>query len=322
MSRAFCSSVAAKRLVRSTRWAEWDVEKSGGRWEELRSCVSKHPHRVNSVVEFSEEVLSQPAVWLPPSGSYWSQADWSLEKLASEYGAEDFAFGTVGSTDDPVLMKLGAYLAYCRTNNDQTPLYLFDPTFEVQAPELLERYSVPECWRGGKDLMAVLPLDARPDFRWMLVGPQRSGSAFHTDPVGSAWNACISGEKHWVITEPCLEPLLARSCEQGDEPDHVEWFLNMWPCVREELMGSAERCWYEFVQREGEIVYIPQGWGHAVMNLSTTVAVTQNLVQERDVQICWDFLYREHSEIAAGWRQRLQHTRPEVVERVMREVGD
>jgi hypothetical protein len=47
------------------------------------------------------------------------------------------------------------------------------------------------------DLFSVLG-DARPDYKWLLLGPRGSGAAFHQDPNGtSAWNAVISGRKKW-----------------------------------------------------------------------------------------------------------------------------
>ena len=36
----------------------------------------------------------------------------------------------------------------------------------------------------------------RPDFMWLVIGPERSGSPFHIDPYKtSAWNAVLEGRK-------------------------------------------------------------------------------------------------------------------------------
>ena len=49
--------------------------------------------------------------------------------------------------------------------------------------------------------------DDRPDFMWLVIGPERSGSPFHLDPYKtSAWNAVLEGRKRWWLYPPDVEP--------------------------------------------------------------------------------------------------------------------
>lgn len=47
-----------------------------------------------------------------------------------------------------------------------------------QAPELLTEYAVPQYF--PVDYFSVLDgTEHRPSYRWLLIGPKRSGSPFH-----------------------------------------------------------------------------------------------------------------------------------------------
>jgi hypothetical protein len=76
------------------------------------------------------------------------------------------------------------------------------------------------------DLFSLLG-DARPNFRWLIIGGKRSGSTFHVDPNGtSAWNACIRGRKLWCAAScTCIDvlcwPAVLQACMHSWHPQDV-----------------------------------------------------------------------------------------------------
>lgn len=79
----------------------------------------------------------------------------------------------------------------------------------------------------------MLGEDRRPDHRWLIAGPARSGSSFHVDPnCTSAWNATVSGRKKWIMFPPGETPPGVHPSEDGLDlaaPVSItEWFLNFY----------------------------------------------------------------------------------------------
>ena len=54
--------------------------------------------------------------------------------------------------------------------------------------------------------------------------------------------------------------------------------------------GGSEWWIHEFVQKPGDIVFVPSQWHHAVLNLSDTVAVTHNYCSRSNLSLCYDLM--------------------------------
>ncbi|EFX60119.1 hypothetical protein DAPPUDRAFT_279308 [Daphnia pulex] len=95
------------------------------------------------------------------------------------------------------------------------------------------------------------------------MGPARTGPAFHVDPyLTPAWNAVVWGRKRWYY----------------EAPRPIKWYKKYY-----ERLSSAQRP-LEVMHGTGaytsssEVMFLPAGWWHQVINTEDTLAVTQNYV--------------------------------------------
>ncbi|XP_044956574.1 F-box protein At5g06550 [Hordeum vulgare subsp. vulgare] len=221
---------------------------------------------------------------------------WTREYLLEVSAGKEFAVG-------PVSMPLDRYFLYSDNAEEERPLYLFDSKFADKVPEMGSDYEVPVYFQ--EDLFKVLG-EERPDYRWVIIGPAGSGSSFHVDPNStSAWNAVIKGAKKWVMFPPEVPPPGVHPSSDGAEVTSpvsiMEWFMNFYGACR-----TWEKRPIECVCRAGEIVFVPNGWWHLVINLEESIAITQNYVSRRNLLNVLDFLKRPNaSELVSGTKDRV-----------------
>lgn len=198
----------------------------------------------------------------------WSDpSKFELENLKREYGDCSFECGT-NSDGDAELLTLDEYCEYMSSTADEDPMYLFDATFEEADEALLRAYARPSCCT--EDLLSLLELpgepDSRPPHRWLLIGPPRSGSPLHVDPLHSAaWNSLIEGWKWWVLFPPgtpeaglCMEEdakaHLAGTGTEGRLPAY-RWFRDKLPLLKgfmSEACGHSAACRDQFTPLPGQ----------------------------------------------------------------------
>ena len=65
------------------------------------------------------------------------------------------------------------------------------------------------------------------------------------------------------------------------------WFLKTFPEMvkNNNNLKYNEKRVFSFIQKEGETVFVPCGWQHAVLNLKTSVSVTHNFVTEKNEKL-------------------------------------
>lgn len=253
--------------------------------------------------DFAEDWYREPFILTDPVKCWPVYKTWSTAHLMRKYA--DVAFRA-----EAVDWPLKTYLEYMENSQDESPLYLFDRAFAEkmnlhitdQASEKAD-YWPPACF--GEDLFKLLG-DQRPDHRWLIVGPDRSGSTFHKDPnATSAWNAVIKGSKYWIMfpSSPSLPPppgvYVSEDQSEITSPLSIaEWLLGFHAEARKTAGCKEGIC------NEGEVLYVPSGWYHLVLNLEPSIAITQNLVPRSRLGAVLHFL-RDQKQSISGFRDEV-----------------
>ena len=234
------------------------------------------------------ETPNIPVIISDATKNWGAMKEWTEENLLAKYGNVVFRAEAMDAS-------LDTYFNYARNTRDETPFYLFDKFFMTNCPDMAEDYQVPAYFQ--EDLFRLLG-DDRPDYRWLIIGPARSGSSFHKDPNGtSAWNATITGSKKWILIPPHITPPGVFSSADGSEvmtpASLMEWFMNYYSALE-----SIKEHVIECITRPGDLIFVPSGWWHTVINLESTTAITQNYVSERNLVHVVDFLKTKKDQIS------------------------
>ena len=223
--------------------------------------------------------------------------EYSLPALQARCGNDLFEVGKNARTNEPHLMKLNDFLAEASSE-----YYLFDSSYQ-QHEALEEKVGRDEeqqhelfRFDSTGDLLRSLPRAHRPEQSWLVIGHAGSGSFMHTDPLRtSACNELVSGEKQWLVVSPCANDDDDLEDEEEEEEEEEEqslqdssgkWFHDLVLCVKrqqqQQQQQQAKREVYLFTQRAGQVVYVPAGYKHAVLNTRLSIALTHNFLLSFD----------------------------------------
>eukprot|EP00850_Spirogloea_muscicola_P023336 SM000349S12876 [mRNA] locus=s349:45119:51548:+ [translate_table: standard] len=207
------------------------------------------------------------AAW--PAMRRWS----SLGALAAAAPA-NAAFKVSQSQGKKVTMELKAYLAYMAQQRDEEPLYIFDEKGDGTGAA----GRLPGAARVMEDFLSLLGPDKRPSYSsgWCgTAAPFTVGTVPAREGAARSYRASRRGGRRSGFRRPNLAPVVA-----GGLP---------MPAARGQAAGVHAGA------RRGHLRAVG-GW-HCVLNLEDSVAVTQNYVNESNLEaVCRD--------MAPGFRHR------------------
>jgi histone arginine demethylase JMJD6 len=214
----------------------------------------------------------KPCIIIDAAKTWPCMRKWSNRYFMKKYGNAYFELTeTYGSPDSDewsaLALQFKHYNHYMKTRkNDNIPLYIFDENFGTrpETSQLLKDYEVPEWFK--EDIFDLCDKSKKPPFRWIIIGPKRSGADMHHDELHTvAWNTLVYGKKRWLIFPP--ESFKKESYEEMETG--INWYINCYDKYK-------HLDHYDIIQKPGETVVIPPNWWHCVINLEESVAISQN----------------------------------------------
>lgn len=212
---------------------------------------------------------SKPCVIRGLMDQWPAATKWTPEFFAQQYG-EVLVSPRRGRQEGAYrTFTVAEYMEYLVTAQEPDPYYLRNWEIHLSHPELKDDYFVPDYFESWHDYM---PDAYRPKLSWFYIGPANSCSLMHLDPIDtSAWNAVISGKKHWLFFPPEDSDYLYEGLVDGFHPnlDKFPYYAKTHPIA--------------VIQHPGEIVFTPSGWWHQVTNVEACVSITENFINETNL---------------------------------------
>ena len=235
---------------------------------------------------------------------------------------------------------------------DDSPLAIYDAEFgddDSPTSEMVYEYSAPKCFSQdifefaspevtngnlGKYAENVSDTDTnidaiaesqtdnfRPPWRWILIGPERSGTGLHVDPLyTNAWVTVLQGRKRWLLFPPSTPPEKTGMIPNQPQIPSSTWFRDYYDMTTGPEWPEEWKP-VEVLQEIGETVFVPSGWPHLVLNLELTVAVTHNYASEfGPFERMWKQVVEDEPEFADRWLRGMQLCREKnyLVERIVK----
>jgi histone arginine demethylase JMJD6 len=243
-----------------------------------------------------------------------SNGRWDASSLSKRFKHTMFK---VGEDDNgrKLKIKMKTFMDYMEHQTDDSPLYLFESGMIGETSSLRKDYWVPDLFPD--DYFNLAGKEYKPPHRWFCIGPKRSGTTVHFDPLGSAaWNAVTHGFKRWVLFEPKAEKQIVKGRkykDKAEDDEAIHYFDFLLPRIRE---ANPNLKVYECIQGPGDLIFVPGQWWHGVLNLTDTVAVTHNYCGRDNLDDVYRRTSKQRKLFCSRWVANMKKFSPELYKRV------
>ncbi|PKA64597.1 F-box protein [Apostasia shenzhenica] len=129
------------------------------------------------------------------------------------------------------------------------------------------------------------------DYRFVYMGPKGTWTPLHADVFRSySWSANICGRKHWLFLPPSQCHLIFDRYLKSSVYDVYG------DVCEKKYPGFNKAIWWECTQEPNEIIFIPSGWYHQVLNLEDTISVNHNWFNSYNLSWVWNLLTKDYIE--------------------------
>ena len=208
-----------------------------------------------------------------PNIDFFATLDTTKEVPVANCSAKYF------NSQEKCSMTLQEYLDYWMSDRSEL-LYLKDWHFTKDHPGGQDFYQVPDYFKS--DWLNEYWQDKNDDYKFVYLGPKGSWTPFHTDVFGSySWSANVSGYKKWIFFQPDTQPQniydISKVMPKSEDSDM-------------KLKSHGDLEYFEVVQGPGEVIFVPSGWYHQVLNMTDTLSINHNWFNATNIQYIWNQL--------------------------------
>lgn len=141
--------------------------------------------------------------------------------------------------------------------------YFFGETYSNKWIKFLQHYHLPPCQTCSTTSRELSALS-------FGIGNRGSGVQWHIH--GPGFSQCLHGRKHWVLYPPTTPPLYNVNYTSRFWMEHV--YTNL---------SKEEDLPYECTLYPGDMIYFPDRWYHATINLDRYTAFISTFTTEHDI---------------------------------------